>query len=195
MKTTRTRMLDAAVEAIRRDGVDGMSFTDVLEASGAARGAIYHHFPGGKSQLVCEAVEGYARDIEGHLAALEGETPAEVVAAFFSTVRPLVADSAAGRGCALAAGTLAASHAEGLAPVLRDAFARWTDTLAARLGRAGAGDGARGAAVTLLALLEGAHILCRAAADMAPFDSLVTSAGGIAASIAPPELADAPRRT
>ena len=32
-----------------------MSFTEILDASGAARGAIYHHFPGGKTQLVAEA--------------------------------------------------------------------------------------------------------------------------------------------
>ncbi|MEU3069077.1 hypothetical protein ABZ712_19585 [Streptomyces sp. NPDC006906] len=35
--------------------MQGMSFTDVLTQSGAARGAIYHHFPGGKNQLATEA--------------------------------------------------------------------------------------------------------------------------------------------
>jgi prevent-host-death family protein len=35
-----------------------MSFTDILaSSSGAARGAIYHHFPGGKTQLVAEAAQ------------------------------------------------------------------------------------------------------------------------------------------
>jgi TetR/AcrR family transcriptional regulator, lmrAB and yxaGH operons repressor len=52
---TRTRMIDAALDSLRHRGVSGMSFTEVLERSGAARGAIYHHFPGGKNQLVAEA--------------------------------------------------------------------------------------------------------------------------------------------
>ena len=37
---------------MRRNGLAGTSFTEVLADSGAARGAIYHHFPGGKSELV-----------------------------------------------------------------------------------------------------------------------------------------------
>ena len=48
-------MIAAAVRSLQHDGAEGMSFTDVLRVSGAARGAIYHHFPGGKSQLVAEA--------------------------------------------------------------------------------------------------------------------------------------------
>src|SRR3712207_8589123 len=36
-------------------GVQGTSFADVLEHSGAPRGSIYHHFGGGKTQLAEEA--------------------------------------------------------------------------------------------------------------------------------------------
>jgi len=34
---TRDRMIDATVEALRRHGVAGMSFTEILASSGAAR--------------------------------------------------------------------------------------------------------------------------------------------------------------
>ena len=77
LSDTRTRMIEATVEALQRQGVAGMSFTGVLAASGAARGAIYHHFPGGKAQIVAEAAaapppsprsSGFAcRSTSGHL--------------------------------------------------------------------------------------------------------------------------------
>ncbi len=60
---TRVRMINAAVELLQRRGVAGMSFSDVLAASGAARGAIYHHFPRGKEQLAAEAAARHGRDV------------------------------------------------------------------------------------------------------------------------------------
>ena len=87
---TRTRMIEATVEALRRQGVAGMSFTEVLNGSGAARGAIYHHFPGGKAQLVAEAAERNGRDVRDHLAALPSGTPGAVVRAFLAAIRPVV---------------------------------------------------------------------------------------------------------
>ena len=76
---TRSRMVDAAVSALQRHGVDGMSFTEVLAASGAARGAIYHHFPGGKAQLVAEAAARNGDDVRAHLAGLPAPTPQATV--------------------------------------------------------------------------------------------------------------------
>ena len=93
---TRTRMIEATVEALRRRGAAGMSFTDVLRASGAARGAIYHHFPGGKAQIVAEAAARNGRDVQAYLATLRASSPAAVVEAFLTAVRPVVAESAAG---------------------------------------------------------------------------------------------------
>src|SRR5215470_13224123 len=103
---TRTRMIEATVTALQRQGVAGMSFTDVLLASGAARGAIYHHFPGGKAQLVAEAAARNGDDVRAHLAGLPAPTPQAAVDNFFSLIRPVLADSAAGAGCAVAAATV-----------------------------------------------------------------------------------------
>ena len=61
---TRIKMIDATVTALQRRGVAGMSFTDVLASSGAARGAIYHHFPGGKTQIVTEAAARNGQDVD-----------------------------------------------------------------------------------------------------------------------------------
>src|SRR2546423_14236628 len=99
-------MLAAVVEWLRRHGVAGISFPEVLTASGAARGAIYHHFPGGKAQLVAEAAARNGGDVQAHLAALPATSPPAVAEAFLVAVRPVVAASTTGGGCAVAAVTV-----------------------------------------------------------------------------------------
>ena len=171
---TRTRMIEATVEALRRRGVAGMSFTDVLRASGAARGAIYHHFPGGKAQIVAEAAARNGRDVQAYLATLPAGSPPAGVEAFLAAVRPVVEESAAGGGCAVAAITVPAGAESGddsLRQVAASAFASWEEQLAQRLAAAGLAPAeAADLATLLITLLEGAHIMCRAAGTIEPFD-------------------------
>jgi len=49
---TRTRILDTTALLLRQRGYHGTSLNDILSASGAPRGSLYFHFPGGKDQLV-----------------------------------------------------------------------------------------------------------------------------------------------
>ena len=175
---TRTRMIEATVEALRHRGVAGMSFTDVLRSSGAARGAIYHHFPGGKSQLVAEAATRNGHDVRAHFAELQADSPQSVVDAFLAAVRPVVQASAAGGGCAVAAIAVGADpDDDGLREVAATAFASWVSQLAERLTTAGLAPGeATDLAATLIALLGGAHVLCRAAGTIEPFDQAARAA-------------------
>jgi AcrR family transcriptional regulator len=177
---TRTRMIEATVEALRRRGVAGMSFTDVLRASGAARGAIYHHFPGGKAQIVAEAAARNGQDVRAYLATLPAGSPPAVVEAFMAAVRPVVAESAAGGGCAVAAITVPAGTDGGddtLRQVAASAFAAWAEQLAERLAAAGLAPAeAADLATLLITLLEGAHIMCRAAGSIEPFDQAARTA-------------------
>lgn len=177
MSETRTRMIESAVDSLRRRGVCGMSFTEVLQDSGAARGAIYHHFPGGKSQLIGEAAARNAQDVRMSLSRLPDGSPRDVVQAFLAMIRPVVEQSAHGSGCAIAAvamGTIGAADA-GLREIAAGAFTAWRGELAGKLTTAGmTADQAAGLAATLITLLEGAHVLCRAAGDLEPFDQAAT---------------------
>src|SRR5256885_9676047 len=58
-RSSRDRMVRSAALLFREHGYSGTGFRDVIAHSGAPRGSIYHHFPGGKVQLAVEAV-GYA---------------------------------------------------------------------------------------------------------------------------------------
>ena len=53
--SSRQRMIETAAVVMRERGVEATSFSEVLARSGAPRGSIYHHFPGGKAQLIEEA--------------------------------------------------------------------------------------------------------------------------------------------
>jgi AcrR family transcriptional regulator len=173
---TRTRMIDATVEALQRRGVAGMSFTEVLDNSGAARGAIYHHFPGGKAQIVAEAAARNGHDVRAHLAGLPADDPHTVVEAFLAAVRPVVEASTDGGGCAVAAITVDPGD-DALRQVAATAFGSWVDQLAERLTVAGLGpEEAGGLATLLITLLEGAHVLCRAAGTLEPFDQAAATA-------------------
>ena len=177
MSETRTRMIDAALDALRRRGVAGMSFTDVLQDSGAARGAIYHHFPGGKSQLVAEAAARNAQDVRESLSQLPDGSPRDVVEAFLAMIRPVVEQSANGSGCAIASVAMGTGIPDaGQREIAADAFNTWRRELAGKLTASGmAAERASGLAATLIILLEGAHVLCRAAGDLEPFEQGATA--------------------
>ncbi|HME48128.1 TetR/AcrR family transcriptional regulator, partial [Mycobacterium sp.] len=61
MASPRERMVISAALLIRERGAHPTAIADVLEHSGAPRGSAYHYFPGGRTQLLCEAVD-YAGD-------------------------------------------------------------------------------------------------------------------------------------
>lgn len=172
MTDTRQRMVEAAAGLLQQGGAAAASFTDVLSASGAARGAIYHHFPGGKNELTQEAVVWTGRRVRANLAALSGSSPSDVVDAFLIVVRPIVGNAARGSSCAVAAVVLETGQVNpGLTEVARTALESWTDTLRERLVATGAAPGAaRTVSALMVVFLEGAQVLCRASGDLKAFD-------------------------
>jgi AcrR family transcriptional regulator len=171
-------MIDAAVDGLRRHGLAGMSFTEVLAGSGAARGAIYHHFPGGKTELVAEAARKHGQEISDRLAELSGTGPRAVVEAFLDLARPVIEDSTHGCGCPIAAVTVSpGEEGDELRDIAATIFAAWADQLTTALTDAGMHpEQAADLAQLLIALLEGALVLCRANADSAPFERAARAA-------------------
>ena len=53
----RERLLNGARKLLAEKGYAGMELRDVAARGQAPRGSIYHHFPGGKSQLAAAAAE------------------------------------------------------------------------------------------------------------------------------------------
>ena len=136
---TRTRMVRGAAELLRERGYSGTGFREVIERTGAPRGSIYHHFPGGKAELATEAVDdvgALARQvIDSSLA--DGD-PIGALRAFVELWRADFERSGYRAGCPIVA-VAVESHDE--APELLDsaarAFERWQDAFAGSLRRAG----------------------------------------------------------
>ncbi len=80
----RERMVFSAAQLIRRDGVAATGMREVAAHAGAPRGSLQHYFPGGKEQLVNEAVAWAGRyagnRVARFLAALPEPTPSGLFA-------------------------------------------------------------------------------------------------------------------
>lgn len=118
------------------DGLAGTSFGTVLALTGAPRGSIYHHFPGGKQELVAEATRLTGRTLLDLLPTLPHGDAGEVAASWCRVWRGVLERSDAGSGCAVAAVLTSAAATTVEAEVAAAAFAGWTEALAELLARA-----------------------------------------------------------
>jgi AcrR family transcriptional regulator len=165
-------MIRATVDLLRERGYSGTSLGDVLVRSGGPRGSIYHHFPGGKQELVTEALKRYAAGIRRRIAAVaETGTALEVVRALVGAMRDGLRASDYSVGCAIAGVVL--DPAPELLPPAAEALAQWREVIVTALVRDGfAPVRARRLATLVLAAFEGAIILSRAQRDTSPLDAV-----------------------
>ena len=52
----RERMVRSAAQLIRRKGVSGTGMREIVTEADAPRGSLQHYFPGGKEEIVSEAL-------------------------------------------------------------------------------------------------------------------------------------------
>lgn len=166
----RDRMIDGAIRLLAKQGLQATSVADVLAMTGAPRGSVYHHFPGGKDQLVSAAVDRAGVRALKVFDGKQGGGAEELTSLFLGIWRELLVRTQCGAGCAVLAVTVATDSQE----LLRHAgavFHSWRGQLADLFEHAGlsAKDAAQFAA-TLVAASEGAVVLSRAEQSLEPFD-------------------------
>jgi AcrR family transcriptional regulator len=179
---SRQRMIRSAAVLMRERGVEATSFSEVLEHSAAPRGSIYHHFPGGKAELVEEATR-YAGDViaEGLAAALREDDFAVALRRFMSSWRSVLRDSDFAGGCPVVAATLEGERMPGARDAAGDAFRRWEALVGEVLERNGvAAERARSLATLTVAAIEGAVVLSRAQRSTAPLERVGVELAAIA---------------
>jgi len=164
------RMVRSAATLLREHGAGATSIDRVLAHSGAPRGSVYHHFPGGRTQLIEEAVALAGDFVAGLIeAAARTGDPSVAIDKFVSLWRKWLADSDFTAGCPIVAVTVANDDSVRLAGGV---FGRWTDGLAAAFGAHGLPDArARRLAMFVIAAVEGAVIMCRAERSIEPLDA------------------------
>jgi AcrR family transcriptional regulator len=167
----RRRMVHSAAQLFGERGFAGAGLRDVVARSGAPRGSIYHHFPGGKAQLAREAVD-HAADA----AARPAETLSDPVAAlhaYLDAWRTELEAKDFRAGSALAAIATAPEEATGTREAAAAGYARWSDAFATVLREAGVRRKKATRLATLaVAAIEGAVVLCRARRDTTPLDDI-----------------------
>lgn len=173
MASHRERMVASAAVLIRERGAHPTAIADVLAHSGAPRGSAYHYFPGGRTQLLCEAVDFAGAYVASQIE--EADSGVDALDALVLGFRKQLIDSEFRAGCPVVA-VAVESGAKGdqLAPVVEraaTAFARWNTLIADRLTADGiATDRAEELAALVLTAVEGAIVVARASRDVKPLD-------------------------
>lgn len=71
---TRQRLFDAALEVIRRDGLDAARIDEIAAIAGVSRGTFYFHFPT-KDDVLVELLDRSQRTVSAQLDALPPDAP------------------------------------------------------------------------------------------------------------------------
>ena len=129
----KQKMVQAARQLIRERGYGATAFSDVLTLSGAPRGSVYFHFPGGKAQLGMEAAEAHAHEQVEIIdrAAGEASSAAQLIERYVDLGREGMVAGNYGRGCGVAPLVTegAAQESAELSETSRRAFSEMTDRL------------------------------------------------------------------
>jgi TetR/AcrR family transcriptional regulator, lmrAB and yxaGH operons repressor len=186
----KQKMVQAARQLIRERGYGATAFSDVLTLSGAPRGSVYFHFPGGKAQLGMEAAEAHAHEQVQIIdrAAQGAGSAAQFIERYVALGREGMVASGYGRGCAVAPLVTegAAQESTGLGETSRRAFSELTDRLAFHFVAFGLDRApARMLAEAVMAGVEGAMITSRALRSPAPYDSVGAALMSYTATLSP----------
>ncbi|AYN43502.1 TetR/AcrR family transcriptional regulator [Streptomyces dangxiongensis] len=179
----RERMVFSAAQLIRRDGVAATGMREVAAHAGAPRGSLQHYFPGGKEQLVNEAVEWAGRyagtRVARFLATLEQPAPSGLFAAMAAQWTDEYGRDGFAAGCPVAAATVdRASSDDSTRQAVAAAFTAWSGPVAEALTGMGVPAARAGSLATLMiSTLEGAILMARAERDVRPLTTVVRELG------------------
>jgi AcrR family transcriptional regulator len=171
----RERMVVSAALLIRERGAHPTAIADVLEHSGAPRGSAYHYFPGGRTQLLCEAIDFAGEYVAAKIA--KAQSGVDALDVLFADYRKQLMRSDFRAGCPIVAVSVEAGDPDkpdAAAPVIdraAAAFARWTDLIATQLISEGfSKERAEELAMLIIASFEGAIVVARASRNVKALD-------------------------
>lgn len=156
-------------DALQRRGLHGVGLAELLSRADAPKGVLYHHFPGGKTELAVVAIDAIVARL---LASLDGALTsgiplAEAMRDWLHGARRQLEASGFVRGCPLATVALESGEDDS---ALREALARGFAAIRERLASAFEAAGVEATAARRLAALavsayEGGLLQARVAGD------------------------------
>jgi TetR/AcrR family transcriptional repressor of lmrAB and yxaGH operons len=167
---TRDRLIAAMLNALRRKGYHGVGLSELLAEAGAPKGVLYHHFPGGKSELAIAAIQTVVSHMKGGLQKLltRYANPADALQAWMASAQKLLAGSGFEQGCPLASIALESTPDDAAIRVaLADGFASIRSHLADALQTAGIAPArSSNLAALMVSAYEGALLQARVAGQV-----------------------------
>jgi TetR/AcrR family transcriptional repressor of lmrAB and yxaGH operons len=165
ISTTREQFIETTCELIEKQGFHATGLNQIIKESGSPKGSLYYHFPGGKEELVVEAINRTGRIVSERIKAnlAVEEDPAEAVRVFVRRIADSVEASGFRSGGPLMTVALeTAATSEPINLACREAYERLVQAFAAKL-LAGGFSQARAAelAAFIVAAVEGGTILSR----------------------------------
>jgi len=169
---TRAKLVAATARLLQKQGYHATGLSEIVEESGAPRGSLYFHFPGGKEELACAALEASGAEWRKRIEAYIDGAP-DLGQAIAVVCKKLADDLVASDfelGCPVATVALeASSTSEKVRATVKAHYEGWTKAIAARLQGAGVPKPmARHLATFALSAMEGALLLARVGRDPKP---------------------------
>ena len=170
---TRARMVTSAALLLREHGVAGTSIAKVLEHSQGPRGSVGFHFPGGRSELLSDALRWAGDFVTATLrhAAEQGTSPGTVFAGICEHYTLQLANTDFAAGCPIGAAAQEAHRDSTLGPVVSGIVEEWHQALADVLTTSGHQPSeASDLAMLCISALEGAITMSRVYRSADPID-------------------------
>ena len=172
MTATRDKILHAATELYKEYGYRGTSMQQIIKASGAAAGSVYHHFPGGKEEIAAAALADSGASYQELVHAVLTHSPslASGIASLFKSGAKVLHDTGYVDPCPVGtvAREIANSHPN-LRNVSYQVLQNWVDA-AVEVVEDEVTDTQKATdfAVLLVAAIEGGFLLARTARNPEP---------------------------
>jgi TetR/AcrR family transcriptional repressor of lmrAB and yxaGH operons len=165
----------SAAGLVRERGVHGVGLRQIVAHADGPRGSLQRYFPGGKTQLITEALKLVGAQVldDTESGLIDAATLADAIDAIFAPWREVLLESNFTMGCPIAATVVDACGDDRLREEARALLDQWRGSVRATLVKFGADKStAEDGASVLLAGLEGALILSRASHSTEPLDTV-----------------------
>jgi TetR/AcrR family transcriptional repressor of lmrAB and yxaGH operons len=164
--SAREDMLTVATDLFRARGYEGVGIAELLEKSGAPRGSLYFHFPGGKQQIGAEVVARVGAEVASRFRELR-ESGVDITTFIERVFKATAAESKERcyeASCPMAAlATGFGSNDVKLAEAVKIAFTSWeTEIRLAAEARGMTKSNAGLFASAMLTAMEGAFVISKA---------------------------------
>jgi TetR/AcrR family transcriptional repressor of lmrAB and yxaGH operons len=168
----REAMIEAAWLLIAERGLEGMATREVLARTGAPRGSVYHHFPGGRTELIEAAIDRAVGWMSAQIATIKPKRPADVIRGYLDIWRRILEATDFNAGCAIA-GIVNGGNDPSLLERGDAAFTTSIDSLIDLFRRVGVTPAdARRRATLLVCAAQGAVLLGRARRSTDPLTQI-----------------------